>query len=82
MKWAMILCAAPIIILLFTQRGRGASGLTWLLVGGCVVAHIIMMSKGHCRHTAADTEGKSGADTAKQPETKIEHDNKRGGYCH
>ena len=82
MKWAMLLCAAPIVIFLFTQRGRGASGLTWLLVGGCIVAHIIMMSKGHCGRAGADTKDKSDADTAKQLETKIEHDNKRGGCCH
>ncbi|MEK7062632.1 MAG: hypothetical protein AAB946_01205 [Patescibacteria group bacterium] len=79
----MLLCAVPLVILIFTQRGSGTSWLVWLLVGGCVVAHIIMMLKRRGGHTCDDTEDKSGAeDTTKQSETKIEHDNKRGGCCH
>ena len=81
MKWAMLLCAVPLVILLFARGGGGTSGFTWFLIGGFVLAHLIMMLKGHGEHNDVEAEDKSDDAPAAQPtEEKGKH--QHGGCCH
>ena len=81
MKWMMILCAVPLIILLFAQGGGGTSGLTWLLIGGFVLVHLIMMFKGHGRQSDIEEEDKSNEPATQETKTKGD-EHQHGGCCH
>ncbi len=61
MRWMMLICALPLIVLLFTGDTRFSAGYLWpLLIGVFVLAHVWMMFKGHGEHggkSDAHTEG-------------------------
>lgn len=84
MRWMMLICALPLLILLFLGRGLSLSGYLWpVLIGACVVAHFWMMFRGHDKHSDANTEEKLSVTPETQPNIKDNHaEHKHRGCCH
>lgn len=80
MKWMMLFCTAPLIIFLLIQGGGKPSWLTWILVGGFVFVHILVMAKGYSQHNKQNAPNTSDAESVEKSETKDEQ--KHGGCCH
>lgn len=74
MMWMMVLCALPIVILLFAGGKLFSAGYLWpILIGGFVVAHLWMMFRGHGsqgkdhnEHNAVETEKDKSATSEKK----------------
>ena len=84
MMWMMLICILPLVVLLFAGGKVSSGGYLWpILIGVFVIAHLVMMFKGHGGHNDANMEEKSDASLGKQPETKDEHKkDKHGGCCY
>ncbi len=83
MMWMMVLCAVPLVILLFAGGKFFSAGYLWsILIGGFVVAHLWMMFRGH-GHGSSDEEQHDMADTKQpSPENSSHTDEKKGHSNH
>ena len=81
MMWMMLICILPLVVLLFAGGKLSSGGYLWpIRIGAFVIAHLVMMFKGHGGHGDDDTQNKSDASSGKQSHPKSEH--KHGGGCH
>lgn len=78
MLWMMLICALPLVILLFAGGSRFSTGYTWpIIIGVMIVVHIGMMFKGHARRDNLDDDRKT--DVSGEPEKK--NKKQHGGCC-
>ena len=82
--WMMLICALPLVILLFAGDKFFSTGYLWpILISGFIVAHLWMMFRGH-GHGSQDDE-RSDAAGAKEisPENASRGDEKKNhSGCH
>ncbi len=63
MVWMMVMCLLPLAVLLFVG-GQLSGGYVWpILIGGFVLVHVWMMSKGHRSHENDPKDKTNNADT-------------------
>lgn len=82
MLWMMLVCVIPILALLFLGGwlSRGNSWIFPVAMGVFVLAHFILMFRGHGGHGDANSEDKSDTATAQEPKAKDKH--QHGGCYH
>ncbi len=83
----MLLCALPILIILFSGEKLFSAGYAWpILIGVFVIAHVGMMLRGRHAHDSehsneADGDGSKDNMAHPAPDEQGAHKKKHGGCC-